>query len=287
MVLDPSGVSLPPECHIPDTCFVAGDRRVVKVVSDALVIGDSMARQFLTTCVHLNRRGGVPPVLDFGGSDDWTYEPHASHAPGRSVDRLRKLHKNEPVVLGPSSMVLSFQTCASGINLTRLLHELGGFRPARVILFAPVYWHGRGRCRPHTWSEWAWELLARASGTRPPGFRGPIHLVVPPLGNARGTHNITTALDEIVRPRWTIGNIYPMDEGVATWSRDRSSYTNWHTVCCLSHTKNNSLHFSGTRDGRCAETVNTQLLTRLAKGSDVLSGPAGKTGHQGLFGWDR
>jgi hypothetical protein len=253
----------------------------VQVLSDALVIGDSMARQFFTTSVHLNRRGSAQPVLDFGGSHDWMYEPRLSQIDGRSADRLRKLLKNEHVAPAPPSALLSFQTCASGIDLTRSAHEHGAFWPVRIILFAPVYWQARGRCKRRTWTEWATELVDKTHGTLPPQFRGPIHLVLPPLGNVRGARNITRALDEIIRPAWDWGPIHMMDEGVATWSRDTNDYTNWHSVCTASHIRNRSLHFSGTRDGRCAETVNTNLLTQMAGRVAVLAGPQGGTARHG------
>jgi hypothetical protein len=53
IVLDDTGFRLPGECYIPDRCSVAGDRTVQHLLSlNTLLVGDSMARQFLITCVY-------------------------------------------------------------------------------------------------------------------------------------------------------------------------------------------------------------------------------------------
>jgi hypothetical protein len=276
-VLDASGVLLAPECHRPDTSYVAGEHRVLSLLSHGtLFVGDSMARQFLMTCVHLNSRGkAVSPMLDFGGYGDWAYEsdvpPDGDHG-GRSVDCLRKVHSRGKVARAAQaaqvsvSTVLSFQKCISEVNFTRAVYD-HGFWPGRIVIFAPVYWHALRHCGDSGWSvdEWAWELLARVNGTLPPGYRGLVHLVVPPLGNVREARNVTLALDGIIRPRWKTGQIYRMIEGVTTWSLLQRAYTNWHTVCSTAYVRNHTMHFYGSQDGRCAASANTALLAQLAE----------------------
>jgi hypothetical protein len=228
---------------------------------NTLVVGDSMARQFLITCVHLNRRGrAVPPVLDAtGGHNDWWYGLEE----GRRADSLQQLAKRSPV--RTPGLMLSFQTCAAHVDFTRpvVAHD---FRPRQIVLFAPVYWHSSRGCGQSDWNQWAWDLLARANTTRPPGFDGPVHLVIPPLGNVQEPQAVTRVLNAIIRPWWGTGHVYEMEEGAVTWSEPKGAYTNWHTMCSLSYDKyadKGSLHLSGTRDGRCTGSVNDHLLSQL------------------------
>jgi hypothetical protein len=274
IVLDPRGRILPAACHIPDTCYVAGDDRVLSLMSqNTLLVGDSMARQFLVTCVYLNRRGKAEaPVLDFGGHmgnpfDDWTYELDAPQERGpdnRSSDRLRQLLIPEPLARVESSMLRTFQYCAQNINLTTAVAN-HGFRPGLIIVFAPVYWHVIGKCGKWSMQQWARDLLARAKSTRPRGFHGLVHLVVPPVGMLQEAESLTRALNTIIRPRWKLGHVYRMVEGSVTWSIKDRAYKNWHTVCSSSKTINGSMHMYSTRDQRCADSANTKLLARMAK----------------------
>jgi hypothetical protein len=268
IVLEPTHVTLPAECNLPETCYVAGDGRVMDLPTNhTLVVGDSMARQFLMTCVHLNRRGRLaPPVLDFDGHNDWAYELEGQNASG-VTDRLRALRRTrrQLVAPAPSSLIMSFQHCTSAINLTRPAYD-HRLRPRTIIVFAPVYWHATGHCGNRTWSveQWAWDLLDRVKTTRPPDFRGLVHLVIPPLDNVQNGVGVARALDAIVRPMWTMGSIYRMANGSSTWSREKRAYTNWHAVCSVAFIRNGSLHMHGTQDGRCTESANLDLLTRMS-----------------------